>query len=104
MVFAYQISQFGHILEVFRMENVGIFYGHFVPFVVMRYTFYHFCCTKKIWHSWYEHPFQKRVILILMLSGQDISLRSHTMESEEQLENLVRELKAMSQVAFFCFC
>ena len=34
------------------------------------------------------------------ISGHDETFRSHTMESEEQLENLVRELKAMSQTKY----
>jgi len=35
-----------------------------------------------------------------MILAQNESCRSHTVESEEQLENLVRELKAMSQTKY----
>jgi hypothetical protein len=54
-LFSNQKSKFGKILEGFAMEDVGIFYGHFVNFPAIWYIIWPsgiiftvlVCCTKK---------------------------------------------------------
>jgi hypothetical protein len=59
---SYQKAQFRYILESLGMENVGIFYGHLVKFVVIWFIFPVLVCF------WYAHAVTVQTHFIFLQS------------------------------------